>query len=90
MERSPRWKIAKPVTVDKSYKERREQLQQEKVENLKKSWDDRKIKFIDDVSISYFNNKYGKRGGFKYSKVQKLKFNSTSISNKIIYIFLAD
>jgi hypothetical protein len=69
MQKSPIWKIAKPVTVDKSYKERREQLQQEKIENLKKSWDDRKIKFIDDVSISYFNNKYGKKGAFKYSKV---------------------
>ena len=69
MDKSPQWKIHKPAAVDKSYVQRRNQLHQDKVDNLKKSWDDRKIKFIDDVAISYFKNVDGKKGGFKYLKV---------------------
>ena len=69
MNRSPQWKISKPVVVNKDYMDKREDQMNEKINNLKKSWDDRRIKFIDDVSVSYFKLKDGTKGGFKYTKV---------------------
>jgi hypothetical protein len=69
LEKSPRWKFHVPGKTDKSYAERREEQFQSKVEDVRKSWDNRRIKFIDDVATSYFKLHDGKKGSFKYQKV---------------------
>ncbi len=69
MSRSPKWKISKPLAFDSKRFEAREEFQNEKINKLKQSWENRKIKFIDDVALSYFNIKGGLRCSFKYNKV---------------------
>lgn len=71
MNRSPNWKIYKPVETDKRPFEVREELYNEKVNKMKEVWENRKIKFINDVSLSYFNLKDGHKGCFKYYIVNR-------------------
>jgi hypothetical protein len=68
MNRSPAWKFNKPV-INREYLDKREEQINEKVNNMKKSWEDRKIQFIDNVSISYFKTQSGVLGGHRYHKV---------------------
>ena len=66
MSRSPKWKMNKPLDLDKRHYEIREEMYNEKANKMKEIWENRKIKFIDDVSLSYFNLKDGHKGSFKY------------------------
>lgn len=63
--RSPQWTIRNENKVIK-YKD--ENIIK-KIEDTRKSWENRRIKFIDDVSVSYFKVNNGKKGGFKYHNV---------------------
>lgn len=59
----------KPVNIDKSYQERRQEQYNAKVDELRKSWDSRRIKFVDDISTSFFLINDKRKGSFKYKKV---------------------
>jgi hypothetical protein len=62
---SPKWSINNPTKIVK-YED--ENLKR-KIEETRKSWENRRIKFIDDVALSYFKVYDGNKGSFKYHKV---------------------
>jgi hypothetical protein len=69
----------KALEIDKKPQEIREELYNEKVNKLKESWESRRVKFIDDVSLSYFNLHHGHKGGFKYYKVSKRNYINVNV-----------
>lgn len=67
--RFPKYSIKQPTKIDKGYLERKEELIKNKAEEVLKSWENKKIKFIDDLTISYSNSQ-AKIASVKYSKVR--------------------
>ncbi len=63
--RSPQWTIHN----ENKFIKYKDENNIKKIEDTRKSWENRRIKFIDDVSVCYFKVNYGKKGGFKYHNV---------------------
>ena len=62
------YSISKPIPRNTEIKEKKNELIKNKIDVTKKAWEDKKIKFIDDISISY--GKINKPiGNLKYHKV---------------------
>jgi hypothetical protein len=68
MTRSPKWTIPNPNKIVKC----KDDNFLKKIEDTRKSWENRRIKFIDDVALSYFKVYDGKKGSFKYHKVRSI------------------
>ena len=81
--RSPKWKICKPLEINRKPMEIREELYNEKVNKLRESWESRRIKFIDDVSLSYFKLHNGDKGGYRYYKVSYFLFSKLENLNNM-------
>ena len=52
---SPSFGYYKPSTMNIDVIAKRDELFKDKISNIKKKWEDNKIKFIDDISITYAN-----------------------------------
>ena len=51
--RSPNYSIKNPIAQNTDIKEKKNELIKNRIEEIRKSWDGKKNKFIDDISISY-------------------------------------
>jgi hypothetical protein len=71
--KSPSYSIKKAITVNPEILEKKKELQKNIIEQTKKSWEDKKIKFIDDISISY-ENIHKPIGSIRYHKVIFITF----------------
>lgn len=66
--KSPTYYLKKPIPTNPEIKEKKEELIKAKIEETSKKWEERKIKFIDDISVTY--GKMNRVMGVpKYSKV---------------------
>lgn len=61
----PKWTINNPT---RKIVKNTDENTIKKIEDTRKIWENRRIKFIDDVSVSYFKVNDGKKGYFKYHK----------------------
>ena len=66
--RSPIYSINKPIVQNSEIKDKKEELINNKINVVKKSWEDKKVVFIDDISVSYGKIK-NPNGSLKYHKV---------------------
>jgi hypothetical protein len=70
MNTSPKFTISKESKINREFIEKKEEMIKEKAEKVKSTWESRRLKFIDDVSISYFKSTINRsKANYKLSKV---------------------
>lgn len=82
--KSPEWKMKKSTEINRDYIEKRDEQQKQKAESVRQSWDNRKIKFIDDVATSFSRLENNRKYFFQYMKVNIFIFIFLSLLKKEI------